>query len=374
MNGTAFPLSGVSYGQQLQFHGIAQRSHFPAYVAPNYVQVFADAREAHPYQTCIAMFDAAVPGATRFLGELETASGTQLIRIPLEAGERLKTLDKVSEIATKLGEHHVSEKSLMLVIGGGTLCNAAGFIAAMWNGMEQIVIPTNFTAIGDVAIGSLHMVNLGSHKNSLQLYADPLAVVLDPRFIPTLPVAERRSGLAETAKHAIAQDSALFDHIERQIAAGVLFEDDAIFDLALRTAQLKDAYMASDPSGPLTQHTFLYGHVIAHAIEPASDYAIPHGEAVSLGLLVELAFFHEPTAPIFVRVKKMLEAIGLPTRLPPQLNACKITAQLAHAMTLDGKLSIPRVEEIGSLRMVGGKYTADFDRSAVNKALGVIAT
>lgn len=294
------------------------------------------------------------------------------ILIPLNAGERLKTIDKIAELTQQVSSHYVGGKSLMLVIGGGTLCNAAGFVATMWHGMEQVVIPTNFTAIADVAIGSLHMVNVGTHKNRLQLYADPLAVVLDPDFLTTLSPGERRNGLAETIKHGVAQDQQLFEALESHAAAGTVLQDEPLFDFALRTAQLKDALMASDPFGQQTQDTLLYGHVIAHAVESATDFTMPHGEAVSLGLLGELAFFHGPAAAVLIRVKALLQQVGLPTTLPFSLPVAQILHHLEHAMTPQGTLVIPRVQHLGSLDVQSEQHSAEFQRAAVLQALHVL--
>lgn len=366
------PLSGVSYGQRLSFHGVRQWQVFPAYVAPDYARVFTEAGERHPYQTVVVCYDRAVPHIAGFLDQIDGSLKKPCVRVPLDAGERLKTLDQVAHLAQRLSTFDIEEKSLMLVIGGGTLCNAAGFVAAMWHGMEQIVIPTNYTAIADVAIGSLHMVNVGSHKNRLQLYADPLAVILDPRFIETLSEGERRNGLAETIKHGIAQDLRLFEALEHQAAAGTILSDEPLFDFALRTAQLKDALMASDPFGQRTQDTLLYGHVIAHAIEPATDFTMSHGEAVSLGLLGELAFFHGAEAPLFVRVKRLLQQVGLPIRLPQTLTTSQILQHLSHMTTVRGAVAIPRVTSLGSLDVQAGQHTAEFTQSEVERTLGAL--
>lgn len=362
-------------GEQIAFHGIAQRdASFPAYVAPSdYETVLTAARARHPFQTVATLYDRAIPDVARFVDHVSGLAHVPSVKMPLDAGEGLKSFTRVSELAHELGLRDIGAKSLMVVVGGGTVCNAAGFIAAMWNGMRQIVVPTNFLAFGDVAIGSLHMVNLADHKNILQLYDDPLAVILDPAFLVTLPQSERRNGLAETVKHAIAQDEGLFEQLEGHVTAGTLLNDLPLFDLAVRTAQLKDKIMGQNPFGDLTQHTLLYGHVVAHAIEPAADYKIPHGEAVSLGLLVELAFFHDSTSPIIKRVRALLEGIGLPVSLPESLSIATIMKHLSHLMTAGNTLLIPRVEVIGALSVVDGSYTGEFDNTAVERALHTIA-
>jgi 3-dehydroquinate synthase len=297
-----------------------------------------------------------------------------LISIPIEPGEPLKTLEQVTRLTKRLNDQYdIAEQSLMFVIGGGTVCNFAGYVATPWQGMEIIVIPTNFTAIGDVAIGSLHLINLGPHKNKLQLCFDPLAVILDPKFMNTLPKSERRNGLAETVKHAIAQDAKLFSDLEAHIKTGTIFNDDILFDFALCTAQLKDKLMGIDPFGERTQSIFLYGHALAHAIEPATDFQMPHGEAVALGLLGELAFFHKPNAPIYVRTKAMLEGLGLPTHLPRSLLIDTIMNHLEHVST-DKGLSIAYVNEPGNLCEESGTVRRFFTPDAVRATLTTIAS
>jgi len=370
----ALPLSGVSYGQQLMFHGIHQRTTFPAHVTSDYTQVLARARETYPFQAVVVMYDQAVPGASQFVDGISGLVNETLIKLPLEAGEHLKTPEQIARVTQILEGHGIGEKSISVIIGGGTVCNFAGFLSTIWHGMEPIVVPTNYTAMGDVAIGSLHMLNVGADKNRLRLYYDPLAVVFDPRFITTLTNVERRNGLVETVKHAIAQDVALLEHLERHVEAGTVFNDDTVFDFALRTAQLKDELIGIDPFGERTQNILLYGHVMAHAIEPASDYSIPHGEAVSLGLLAELAFFHGPTTPIFTRVKALMNQLGLPIKIPSDLHISTVMDHLAHVMTRDDTLLIPRVEGPGALKSIGGLHTGEFDRASIQKALNSIAS
>lgn len=368
------PLSGIAYGQQLAFHGIFQRAQFPVYVEPDYKQVLGRSYEVHPYDTVVAAYDAGVPSVERFINEILSylPKGRVSIRMPLVGGEQLKTLEQVVRITKWLGASAVGDKSVMLVIGGGTLCNLAGFVATMWNGMEIVFVPTNYTAIADVAVGSLHMINVGTQKNRLQLYYDPLAVAYDSRFIVTLPISERRSGLVETIKHGIAQDGVLFEQIERLAEDGKIFDDANVFDLAIRTAQLKEELMKTEPFSEHAQNIFLYGHVIAHAIEAAMNYSVPHGEAVSLGLLVELAFYYSPETASFIRVKHLLDKLGLPTKMPHTLTTEKILAQLFHAMTHDGTLLIPHIGQIGALEAVLGCYSEKFDIEKVRNALSVI--
>lgn len=367
-----WPLSGVSLGDQMRFHGISQRAHFPAYLTSDYSQVFAQAHTDHPYKTVVAMYDRTIPNISRFVDDVERLVGGQLIKIPLEPGEQIKTPKEVARVSEYLAEQDVSEKSLAVIIGGGTLCNIAGFVATIWNGMEALIIPTNYTSMSDVAIGSLHMINAGMHKNCLQIYSDPLAVIFDPRFVSSLSKTERRNGLVETLKQAISQDASLFEQMEAHMEAGTLLDDAPVFDFALRTAILKDELLGSDPFGERSQNILLYGHVIAHAIEPASNFKVPHGEAVSLGLLGELAFYHDPSAPIFARVKILLQKLGLPTQLPTEVKSSDVIEHLTHAFTEESTLLIPRVERVGSLKEVDGSFSGAFARPDIEKVMRVL--
>lgn len=359
---TVFPLSGVTLGQQLIFHGVAQASTFPVFIAPDYKDVFSYAAERHSYCHVLAMYDEAVPNVDLFIGRLEAHARSPISKFPLVAGEGLKTLERIVELAHELKQINLGAKSLMLIIGGGTLCNAAGFLATMWSGMEMVIIPTNYTAIADVAVGSLHMVNLGDAKNRLQLYRDPLAVVLDPNFLTTLPRSERSNGLAETVKQGVAQDAALFDALEKYVLHGTIFDDSQLFDLAVRTAQLKDELMKQDPFGQRSQDILLYGHVIAHAIEPATHFSMPHGAAVSLGILGELAFFNAMASTIYQRVKAVLEGLNLPVELPSDLEVDVIVAHLENPR-------IPRVVAIGRLDEVDGNHAGTFGSGDVRRVL-----
>ena len=290
--------SGYELGQTVQFRGVRQRRQFPVHIGSDVRGLIQQARTTHDFEKMLAVYDQDIPGIQQYVQRFKDLGVAPVVDFPLPAGEDTKDISRISEIMQQMREMDLGEKTVVLVIGGGTLCNAAGFIGATWEGMKIIFVPTNYIAIGDVAIGSLHMVNVGSAKNRLQLHHDPLAVILDPAFIDSLPHFERQVGLAETAKHAISQDLSLMQELEAAIADKSAFENDNLFDLALWTAKFKDDQMAISLTSDQTQGILLYGHTIAHAIEPATGYKISHGEAVSLGLLVEVAFFHSEDSEI----------------------------------------------------------------------------
>jgi 3-dehydroquinate synthase len=261
---------------------------------------------------------------------------------------------------------------MAIIIGGGTICNCAGFVASIWKDMQQLVIPTTYTAMCDVAVGSLHMLNSGADKNGLRVYSDPMGIILDSRYINSLLLSERRNGLVETVKHALTQDADTFDELEKSIEDDTIFENQSLFDMAIRTALLKSALLGEDPHGNHTEAILNYGHTIAHMIESANNYSIPHGESVSLGILVELAIYNDVNTELFARVRTMLQNLGLPVKMPQSTGVDQLIDHIKFRRSMGEKYLIPRVDIVGKISPGGGNYRQIAEMAKIIDTLKII--
>jgi 3-dehydroquinate synthase len=354
-----------SSGNRLEFSGISANKTITAYISSDYPDVFKEIFGSKHYDTIVIIYDKSVQTAARVIDAVQRAHKGGAIEIPVNAGESLKTLSKFYETMQHISGQHINPTSLMVVIGGGTVCNFGGFIASIWNGMDLLFVPTTYTAISDVAVGSLHMLNVGDQKNLIRTYFDPIAVIIDRHFIDTLPLLERRNGIVETVKHAVTQDVELFERLQDAVNNNSAFVNDVLFDLAIRTAQLKSELLAHNPLGDMAQGIMNFGHIIAHAIEEISGYKIPHGEAVSTGILVELAVFNDVDSEIFRRTHALLMRLGLPTSLPPAMSAEDIGAYV-YTKKVD---MFPYVASIGSIGSEDGRYYVSVNINDIRTAL-----
>lgn len=155
------------------------------------------------------------------------------------------------------------------------------------------MVPSNFTALADVVIGSKTSINYITRngqinfKNALGTYYDPAAVVLDSRLYEKLPLQERRFGMTECLKHGLLQDRTLFGRIAAQMKSDAP-EILECSDIAYKVLQLKSRILARFPWETGGGRVLRFGHVHAHAMERVSGFSIPHASSVLWGMLVEL--------------------------------------------------------------------------------------
>src|SRR6202046_4439879 len=142
-------------------------------------------------------------------------------------GEPLKRLVEVEILAEQMVARGGDRASIVVAFGGGILTDVAGFLAAIFmRGIPVIQVPTTLLAQVDAAVGGKTGVNLVSGKNLLGSFHQPLAVLIDPDVLKTLPEREYRAGLYEIVKCGVIRDAELFDVLDR-CTASVLRQETA---------------------------------------------------------------------------------------------------------------------------------------------------
>lgn len=189
------------------------------------------------------------------------------------AGEAAKTLEVAQRLWTEL---RGGRETTIAAVGGGSTTDLAGFVASSYmRGVPWVALPTTLTGQVDAAIGGKTGVDLPGGKNLVGAFHFPYAVVLDPEVLATLPPRERRAGMAEVVKTGLLAGRSVWELPEEETVRAC--------------AAYKAAVVLSDPYETEGRRTVLnLGHTFAHALEAASGYELPHGEAVALGLLAAL--------------------------------------------------------------------------------------
>jgi shikimate kinase/3-dehydroquinate synthase len=196
------------------------------------------------------------------------------------AGEAAKSLAVVERVLENLT---LERGGVIVGLGGGSTTDVAGFVAATYlRGVHWMAAPTTLVGQVDAAIGGKTGVNLASGKNLAGAFHLPARVIADPDVLATLPERERRNGMAEVVKTGLLAGRPFWDLPEDEMIRGC--------------AAFKAAVVISDPYEQEGRRTILnLGHTFAHALEAGSKYAVPHGEAVGLGLLAALRLSGLPT-------------------------------------------------------------------------------
>ncbi len=246
------------------------------------------------------------------------------VRVTLPPGETHKTLASVSAIWDAALGAGVDRSALVMAAGGGVVGDLGGFAAAcLLRGVRLIQVPTTVLSMVDASVGGKTGCDHPAGKNLIGAFHQPTAVVADLATSSerTLPVRERVAGLAEVVKIAMARDAGLLGRLEEH-AAAIGRGDRAVLRPIIRDAIAAKAEIVRDDEREAGARALLnFGHTVGHALETAGGYSRwLHGEAVALGMMVELGAMERlgrtPHA-LTERARKLLGAIGLPTEVSP---------------------------------------------------------
>jgi 3-dehydroquinate synthase len=228
------------------------------------------------------------PVVWRFHGERVAAAlpGAEVILVP--DGERHKHLASVARIYEALVRTGADRGSVVVAVGGGVICDMAGFAAATYlRGVDLVQVPTTLLAQVDASVGGKVGVNLAAGKNLVGAFYPPRLVVTDPLFLRTLPRREYRAGLYEVIKCGMACSADLFAELDREAsrladpAAGV------ISTIIADCCRIKAAIVSADEREAGARRVLNFGHTAGHAVEALTLYRrFRHGEAVAWGMLV----------------------------------------------------------------------------------------
>lgn len=245
-------------------------------------------------------------------------------------GERTKSLEALTQLWAFWLARGLDRHSLVVALGGGVVGDLTGFAAATFmRGIPWVNLPTSLLAMVDASVGGKTAVDLPQGKNLVGAFHSPRMVLVDPTALDTLPEVEWRSGLAEVVKHAVIGDPALWDLLAQGMATVQARREEVV----RRALAVKVRIVAEDPFERGRRAALNAGHTVGHALEAAASYALRHGEAVAIGLVVEARVAERLglAEPGWAdRLQAVLAGLGLPTAVPPRMNAQQVVAFLAH--------------------------------------------
>jgi 3-dehydroquinate synthase len=205
--------------------------------------------------------------------------------IEIGSGEKVKTLESVREIYQRLTEIPADRSSFIVGIGGGVVCDIAGFVASTYmRGVKFGFVSTTLLSQVDASVGGKNGVNLGGYKNMVGVFNQPEFVICDLNLLKTLPEKDLLSGFAEIVKHAVIGDPELFSYLEANYERGLSLETEVIQRLVCDSIVIKSSIVNRDEKETGERRKLNFGHTFGHAIEKTAG--ISHGEAVSAGMVI----------------------------------------------------------------------------------------
>ena len=247
--------------------------------------------------------------------------GYQVSGYIVKPGEESKSLKVASEIYDILYEANIERSHPLVALGGGVVGDLTGFVAGTWQrGVPFVQVPTTLEAAIDASVGGKTAVNHPKGKNMIGVFNQPKMVLMDTQTFETLSVRDIRSGLAESIKHAVIRDSALFEFHEQHAKEILSLEPTIIETLVGKNCRIKADVVSEDEREGGVRAILNFGHTIGHAIETAGEMKQwRHGEAVALGM-VGAGFIAVARGKFsieeFQRMEKLIKEFELPVRYP----------------------------------------------------------
>lgn len=209
--------------------------------------------------------------------------------LTIRAGEASKKIEVIEFLAERLIETGIDRGGFLLAIGGGVVCDIAGFLASIYmRGIRCGYVSTTLLSQVDASTGGKNGVNLGAAKNVLGCFKQPEFVICDQVMLQTLPEDEYFSGLAELIKTAIIGNEKLFGIIENN-QGGILRRDPELLSMLISMAvSFKASVVSEDEKESGLRRILNFGHTYGHAIEMYKSFR--HGYAVASGIELAAGF------------------------------------------------------------------------------------
>jgi 3-dehydroquinate synthase len=244
--------------------------------------------------------------------------------------------------------------SYIFVIGGGAVLDLVCFAASTAHrGIRHIRFPTTTLSQGDGGVGVKNGVNFFGKKNWVGAFAIPHAVVNDFAFLDTLPAREKRCGLIEGIKVALIRDAAFYAEIQAMAQDLATLQPAAVERVVRRSAELHVEHIATggDPFELGSARPLDFGHWAAHKLEQVSQFKIAHGEAVAMGMAIDLLYSVHAgilARPVAEEIIHLIQRIGFQTYSADFMHADLLLTGLEEFREhLGGELTVTLVPQIG---------------------------
>jgi 3-dehydroquinate synthase len=274
-------------------------------------------------------------------------------------GEPRKRLQEVEVLAERMMAGGGDRSSIVIAFGGGICTDVAGFLAAIFmRGVPVIQIPTTLLAQVDAAIGGKTGVNLVSGKNLIGSFHQPLAVLIDPDVLGTLPDREYRAGLYEIIKAGVIRDAELFRFLQKQADRVLSRDADALEHIIAAAVRIKAEVVTADEREGDLRRILNFGHTIGHALEAETRYErLLHGEAVAFGMHAATRLA-EKIGKLDAEAAAEIHAVVRRYGPVPKLDgiaAANLVGRLgADKKTVQGKVHFVLPTRIGAVEIVSG--------------------
>ncbi len=207
--------------------------------------------------------------------------------IVLNSIEENKTLAASEIVFDKIISLKPTKKTKIISFGGGITQDVSGFVAStFYRGLKWIYVPTTLLAQADSCMGSKTSLNYKSYKNILGTFYPPHTIYICPEFTNTLEQEDFYSGMGEVVKLHVMGGEKYLNQLENNLEKIHQRDISTILSVTQESLNIKWTYMDGDEFDQGKRNLLNYGHEFGHAIETATHYKIPHGQAIIIGMIM----------------------------------------------------------------------------------------
>ncbi|MGN0184050.1 MAG: 3-dehydroquinate synthase [Aristaeellaceae bacterium] len=283
----------------------------------------------------------------------------------IPAGEASKCGTTYLNLVNFLAERHLTRTDGLVALGGGVVGDLTGFAAATYlRGVGLIQVPTTLLACVDSSVGGKTAIDLPAGKNLCGAFYQPWLVLCDPETIESLPDSVLSDGCAEVIKYGMLGDGDLLRRLQE------VHIRDQLEAVIARCVEMKRDVVEGDEFDTGRRQLLNLGHTFAHSIEKLSDYTIPHGSAVAVGMqIITRAALKKGLCPqeCLDTLEVLLKKYSLPTETqysPEQLAEVALSDKKRKGDTLT--LVVPCAWGESALRPVPVNELADWARAGLD--------
>lgn len=203
--------------------------------------------------------------------------------VPVNATEENKSFEKVDTYLDLLLDNEIKRDHKLVAIGGGITQDITCFIAStLYRGIDWDFFPSTLLAQSDSCIGSKSSINYKKYKNLIGTFNPPRSVYISTEFQKTLQYDDVRSGIGEMIKVHIIDSIDSYRNLIKDYDQ--LNDADTMIKHLYQSLQIKKKIIEVDEFDKGIRNVMNYGHSFGHAIESATNFGMPHGVAVTLGM------------------------------------------------------------------------------------------
>lgn len=205
----------------------------------------------------------------------------------IEATEEKKVIETALAICERITTIPAKRNVTLISVGGGIIQDITGFVAnIMYRGIHWIFVPTTLLAACDSCIGGKTSLNYKRFKNLLGTFYPPDTIYICTKMFRTLTDRDYMSGLGEVIKFNVMTGIGGLKNVEENINKLMERNPETIDRFVESSLAYKKQFIEADEFDRGERIKLNFAHTFGHAIEVVTNYLIPHGTAVAIGMIM----------------------------------------------------------------------------------------